>query len=158
MKILLPIMMLSLAVSGCAQLSDGLQAVNDTLAGINSGLSGSSGNASNTLSLGTKTTEQYELNNLKMFVRQLGGNYEGALPQTEVTFTGEGRNKTSRLMVVSIHVPIYDKQGRYVSSVMTDVHMPAKERVKINNTVVTVSLTDGNRFNTQKTKYQVNRF
>ncbi|MDO1509543.1 MULTISPECIES: hypothetical protein [unclassified Neisseria] len=158
MKILLPIMMLSLAVSGCAQLSDGLQAVNDTLAGINSGLSGSSGNASSTLSLGTKTTEQYELNNLKMFVRQLGGNYEGALPQTEVTFTGEGRNKTSRLMVVSIHVPIYDKQGRYVSSVMTDVHMPAKERVKINNTVVTVSLTDGNRFNTQKTKYQVNRF
>ena len=158
MKNICSLVILGLAVSGCAQLSDGLQAVNDTLAGINSGLSGLSGNAPSTLSLGTKTTGQYELSNLKMSVRHLGGSYAGELPQTEVRFTGEGRNKTNRLLVIGISVPIYDQQGRYVVSVMTDVHIPANERVKIDSTVMTVSLTDGNRFNTQKAKYQVTRY
>lgn len=152
------VMLLCFGVSACAQLSDGLQAVNDTLAGINSGLAGSSVNTPTTLSLGTKITGEYELTNLKMSVRQLGYSYASDLSQSEVTFTGEARNKTGRLLVIGISVPMYDKQGRYVTSAMADIHIPAKERVKIDKIVRTSPLADGNRFNTQKVEYQVTRY
>lgn len=152
------VMLLCFGASACAQLSDGLQAVNDTLAGINSGLAGTTGNVPSTFSLGTKTTGEYELSNLKMSVKQLGYSYASHLSQSEVTFTGEARNKTSRLLVIGISVPMYDKQGRYVTSAMVDIHIPAKERVKIDKMVRTSPLEDGNRFNTQKAKYQVTRY
>ena len=142
---------LSLGLSACAELTDGLSAINGTLAGINSGMAGSgAGQAKDTLSLGSKSTAQYELKNLKMLVVQRGGSYKGAIPQADITFTGEALNKTNRLIVVNVSVPIYDKQGYYVSAVSTDIHIPPKEKVKIDNFRTTLSLTDDNRFNIQK--------
>ena len=65
---------LSLGLSACAELTDGLSAINGTLAGINSGMASSgAGQAKDILSLGSKSTAQYELKNLKMLVVQRGG-------------------------------------------------------------------------------------
>ena len=72
-------------MSACAELTDGLSAINGTLAGINSGMAGSgAGQAKDTLSLGSKSTAQYELKNLKMLVVQRGGSYKGAIPQADI--------------------------------------------------------------------------
>lgn len=150
---------LSLGLSACAELTDGLSAINGTLAGINSGMAGSGvGQAKDTLSLGSKSTAQYELKNLKMLVVQRGGSYKGAIPQADITFTGEALNKTNRLIVVNVSVPIYDKQGYYVSAVSTDIHIPPKEKVKIDNFRTTLSLTEDNRFNIQKTQYHATTY
>ena len=155
---------LSLGLSACAELTDGLSAINGTLAGINSGMAGSgAGQAKDTLSLGSKSTAQYELKNLKMLVVQRVGSYKGAIPQADITFTGEALNKTNRLIVVNVSVPnvsvpIYDKQGYYVSAVSTDIHIPPKEKVKIDNFRTTLSLTDDNRFNIQKTQYHATTY
>ena len=131
---------LSLGLSACAELTDGLSAINGTL------------------SLGSNSTAQYELKNLKMLVVQRGGSYKGAIPQADITFTGEALNKTNRLIVVNVSVPIYDKQGYYVSAVSTDIHIPPKEKVKIDNFRTTLSLTDDNRFNIQKTQYHATTY
>lgn len=153
MKIILPAVLLGVAVSGCTQLSDGLQAVNDTLSEINSTMAGSSGNQVNSVvSLGNKSTKAYELKNLKMTVRHTGF---GSVPQADVTFAGEAYNKTNRLIVITIRVPIYDRNGFFVAPVMTDIHIPAQEKVKINQTAMTVSLTEGNRLNPQKATYRL---
>ena len=91
-----------------------------------------------------------------MLVVQRGGSYKGAIPQADITFTGEALNKTNRLIVVNVSVPIYDKQGYYVSAVSTDIHIPPKEKVKIDNFRTTLSLTDDNRFNIQKNAISLN--
>lgn len=156
MKRVLLVSMVGLSLSGCI-LTDGMKTINEGLAKINTGISGVSdvsGRSSDMLVLGNKTTNQYELKNLKLAVQYSGGNYDGAIKQAHVTFTGEGINKTNRLIVVNIAVPIYDSKGYYVASVMTDVHIPAKEKVKIDSTVMTLSLKDDNRLNTSKVKYQ----
>lgn len=93
-----------------------------------------------------------------MLVVQRGGSYKGAIPQADITFTGEALNKTNRLIVVNVSVPIYDKQGYYVSAVSTDIHIPPKEKVKIDNFRTTLSLTDDNRFNIQKTQYHATTY
>ena len=55
----------SLSLAACAELTNGLQAVNTTLAGINSGTD-SSGTTPNTIAMPDKVTSQYEVRNLRL--------------------------------------------------------------------------------------------
>lgn len=71
----LSIALLSVGLFGCAQLSDSLQMVNDTLAKANSGLGSLSGSSSDKFSLPDKITSQYEVRNLSVSLVTVGRGY-----------------------------------------------------------------------------------
>lgn len=146
------IAVLSVGLSACAQLSDGLQAVNDTLAKANAGLGSLSGSASNKIAMPDKVTSQYEIRNLKIELETIGDD-------TAANFTGQAFNKTKRRIRISITIPAYDPQGYHARDVRSEFIIPANEKIRIDTTAMyALKLSKGEKLNTAKASYHVDVF
>lgn len=148
----LSIALLSVGLSGCAQLSDSLQIVNDTLAKANSGLGALSGSSSDKFSLPDKITSQYEVRNLSVSFVTVGRD-------TSAVFTGQAYNRTSKRIRVMVFIPTYDPQGYHSGDVQAEFTIPAKEKIRIDVTAnYALDPSKGEKMNTSKTRYRVDTF
>lgn len=139
-------------LSACAQLSDGLQAVNDTLGKVNSGLGTFSGTSNTKIPMSDKVTSQYEIRNLKIELETIG-------EDTAAHFTGQAYNKTNRRLRISIVVPAYDPQGYHARDVRSEFTIPEKEKIRIDTTAMyALKLSKGEKLNTAKATYRVDVF
>jgi lipoprotein len=141
----------SLSLAACAELTNGLQAVNATLAGINSGTD-SSGTTPNTIAMPDKVTSQYEVRNLKL-------TQETVSDLTSVHFNGQAYNKTKKSLRITIKVPVYDPKGYHAGDVRSEFTIPPKERIRIDTSEpYTINLSKGEKMNTAKATYRVDVF
>lgn len=141
------------ALSGCAQLNEGLAQLNGALDKANSALStsGTSGNIGKTYTVADKVTSQYEIRNLKLKLEQLNDT------RTDIRFDGQALNKTNKLLNISIVIPVYDQQNYHVTSVRAEVHLPPREKNRV-DTVSPSAMRDGYRLNTRKTRFVVTAY
>ena len=151
MKYLLPIV-LSLSMSGCAALSDGLKQANEVLGAATTVLSPTSATAAGgkSYSIPNKSTPQYEIRNLKLTEVQVGD-------RTDIHFSGEAYNKTNKLTELAIIVPVYTTAGLYVTEVRATVHMPPKEQSLIDS-IEPFALREGRKLNIQKINYRITQY
>lgn len=141
----------SLSLAACAELTNGLQAVNATLAGINSGTD-SSGTTPNTITMPDKVTSQYEVRNLRL-------TQETVSDLTSVHFKGQAYNKTKKNLRISIKVPIYDQKGNHGGYVRSEFTIPPNERIGIDTSdPYSINLSKGEKLNTTKATYRVDVF
>ena len=142
----------SLSLAACAELTNGLQAVNTTLAGINSGTNSSSGTATTTIAMPDKVTSQYEVRNLRL-------TQETVSDLTSVHFKGQAYNKTKKNLRISIKVPIYDQKGNHGGYVRSEFTIPPNERIGIDTSdPYSINLSKGEKLNTTKATYRVEVF
>lgn len=140
----------SLSLAACAELTNGLQAVN-TLAGINSGTD-SSGTTPNTIAMPDKVTSQYEVRNLRL-------TQETVSDLTSVHFKGQAYNKTKKNLRISIKVPVYDQKGYNAGYVRSEFTIPPNERVGIDTSdPYSINPSKGEKLNTTKATYRVDVF
>ncbi len=149
----IPALIAVFALTGCAQLSAGLEELNGAIGKANTALSGSglSGTAGQSYTVADKITNQYEIRNLKLTINKISDS------RTDVKFDGQAFNKTNKLLNVAIVVPVYDKQNYYVTSVRAEVNLPPGEKSRV-DTTAPFSLEDGHRLNTEKTKFTVSTY
>ena len=141
---------LGLGLSACAELTDGISAINGTLAGINSGMEASSN--SGKFSIPDKVTSQYEIRNLTV-------SQETVSDLTSVHFKGQAYNKTKKNLRITIKIPVYDTQGYHAGDVRAEVNISPNEKTRIDTSdPYALNLAKGEKMNTAKVTYRVDAF
>lgn len=135
-------------LSSCAALNDGLAQVNGALNSINEGLSSSA--TINEKNIPDKEASSYSLKNLKLSEKR------DDLKRTFI-LTGEAFNKTSSNITVTISIPVYDSKGYYSHPFIGEVHVPAREktRVDLNDSS---PLSENLRVDTSKITFSVRKY
>lgn len=143
----LSVLLVMASLTGCAQLNAGLEQVNRALGQANSVLGSSSDQSGQGYDIADKVTAQYEIRNLKLTTEKVADNID-------VRFKGRAINKSAKLVNITIHVPVYDRQGNYVTSAQTAIQIPPKETALIDK-LEPFSLKEGQVLNTHKIRYVV---
>ncbi|QEY25781.1 DUF3568 family protein [Neisseria zalophi] len=111
---------ISICLTGCAALNDGLAQINSTLGEINGGLSGSSSKP-----ISDKQTAVYALKNMQISETSA---FNGTGYGKGLRLTGEAYNKTSKLVRLNLSIPIYDKGGFREGSLGGEITLSPKEK------------------------------
>lgn len=140
-------------LSGCAALNDGLAQINSTLGTINDGLSGTASVATGK-SISDKQTSVYALKNMKLSETSA---FNGTGYGKGLRLTGEAYNKTSKLVRLTVSIPIYDKGGFREGSLGGEITLSPKEKQKFEfNTPSAIpegGKLDLNKFNVFQEKF-----
>lgn len=99
------------AITGCAELSAGLEQVNGVLGSLN-GSGDGGGLSSQEVSLGSVSGRGYEINNLKAEI--MPDNPSG---WRRIQITGTGHNRTNTNITVVLGTTVYDPQGRQLKRI-----------------------------------------
>ena len=142
----------SLSLAACSDLTDGLHAINGTLAGINSGMGSASSPSTGKIPIPDKVTSQYEVRNLTI-------SQETVSDLTSVHFNGQAYNKTKKSLRLTIKVPVYDPKGYHAGDVRSEFTIPPKEKIRIDTSEpYAINLSKGEKMNTAKATYRVDVF